>query len=193
MKKNVIKLVLGAALSLAGYNGYDFAIENYGETEIVLLDGTTYETKDIVKSPTKAFKTRDLEGIEGIVWHYSAWNTQDIQKVADWHVNGNHWAGIGYHGAIKKDGTYLVLNSLETLSYHSKGSNTKYIGIVFMTDGELTDNQLKTAKYIQEALCYVLPIKKVVGHRDVRATECPGDEAYNQLNELGFFFDATKQ
>lgn len=188
MKKQVWRLVLIIAAGLSGNEGYDFAIENYGDTEIVMTDGTVYETQDIAKHPTKAYGNRPIDGIEGIIWHYTAWDTQDIQRVADWHVNGNHWSGIGYHGAIKKDGTFQVLNDLDVLSYHSAGSNTKYIGIVFLTDGELTKNQLKTAKYIQEALCYVLPIKKSVGHRGVRATECPGDEAYEQLTKEGIFF-----
>lgn len=193
MKKNLIRLILAAALGFGGNEGYQFAIENYGETEIVMPDGTTYEAKDITRHPDKVFKKRNLDNVKGIVWHHAAWETQDIEKIASWHVNGNNWAGIGYHGAIKKDGTYLVLNDLETLSYHAKGSNSKYVGICFMADGEkdgFTDNQLKTAKYILEAFCQEMDIQESLGHRDTKgaATKCPSDLGYKQLQENDILF-----
>lgn len=192
MKKGVIRLVLAAAVALGGYEGYDFAIENYGSTDIVLADGTVLESKDIVQHKTKVFPGRKLENVNGIAWHHAAWETQDIQQIANWHVNGNNWPGIGYHGAIKKDGTYLVLNDIETLSYHAMGSNRTLIGICFMgdaTDEPLTDNQIKTAKIMLEAFCMEMDIERSVGHRDVRQTKCPGDAGYKQLQEAGFFFN----
>lgn len=191
IRNRIIGIILSVAIGYGGVEGYEFTIENYGDTEVILEDGTTYNTKEIVKHPTKVFKTRDIEGVEGVVWHHAAWNTQDINKIADWHVKGNQWAGIGYHGAIKKDGTYLILNSLETLSYHSAGSNTKYIGICFLSNAEedkLTDNQIKTAKLMLEGFCEVLDINQSVGHRDVRATTCPGDAGYKQLKEEQIIF-----
>ena len=120
------------------------------------------------------------------------WETQNIDDLANWHVNGNNWPGIGYHGAIKKDGTYLVLNDIETLSYHSKGSNRTMIGICFMGDANdkpLTPNQIKTAKIMLEAFCLEMDIEKSVGHRDVRATKCPGNHGYKQLKQEGLFFN----
>lgn len=192
-KSRIIGTILALATAFAGNEGYEFAIENYGETEIVMPDGTTYEAKDITRHPTKVFSKRNLDNVKGIVWHHAAWETQDIEKIASWHVNGNNWAGIGYHGAIKKDGTYLVLNDLETLSYHAKGSNSKYVGIVFMSNAdetELTPNQLKTAKYILEAFCQEMKIEESIGHRDTKgaSTKCPGDIGYKQLSENEIFF-----
>lgn len=196
MKNNIFRLVLTAALGLAGYNGYEFAIENYTDTNIVLEDGTTFESKDIVKHKTSVFPSRKLENVKGIAWHHAAWETQDIQKIADWHVNGNNWPGIGYHGAIKKDGTYLVLNDLETLSYHARGSNRVLVGICFMGDASdepLTDNQIKTAKIMLEAFCMEMDIQQSIGHRDTKgaSTECPGDAGYEQLQNAGMFFNAN--
>lgn len=193
--KKLITRILATALALGGgYEGYEFAIENYGDTEIVLQDGTVLETKEIVKHPTKVFKSRDIENVDGIAWHHAAWETQDINEIANWHVNGNNWAGIGYHGAIKKDGTYIVLNDLETLSYHARGSNRTLIGICFMSNadkGELTENQLKTAKIMLEAFCLEMDIKRSLGHRDTdgASTKCPGDIGYEQLKENGIFFN----
>lgn len=195
MKRNLIKYIIVAALSAAGLNeGYEFTVENYGDTDIVLEDGTTFESKDIVKHKGKVFPNRKLENVNGIALHHAAWETQDIQKIADWHVNGNNWPGIGYHGAIKKDGTYLILNDLETLSYHAKGSNRTLIGICFMGDASdepLTDNQIKTAKYMLDAFCLNMNIEQIVAHRDTKgaSTECPGDAGYKQLKNEGLLFN----
>lgn len=192
MKKGIIRIILATAIGLGGYEGYDFTIENYGDTDIVLEDGTTFEAKDITRHKTSVFPSRPLDNVDGIALHHAKWETQNIDDLANWHVNGNNWPGIGYHGAIKKDGTYLVLNDIETLSYHSKGSNRTLIGICFMGDASdepLTDNQIKTAKIIIEAFCMEMNIKRVVAHRDVRATECPGDTGYKQLTDLGILFN----
>src|SRR5690554_3776056 len=99
MKKRLILKVLAVII---GGGGSYIAIENYSGTDIILPDGTTIETQDITRHPDKVFGTREESQITGIVWHHTAWETQDINRIADWHVNGNNWAEIGYHGAINK-------------------------------------------------------------------------------------------
>ena len=94
---------------------------------------------------------------------------------------GNGWGGIGYNLAVDYDGRIYEARGLDILGAHASGVNTKSYGICYIGDGRkgITD---KGVAGIQKAIALVQNHSakklKVVGHRDVNSTACPGDKIY---------------
>jgi len=153
------------------------------------VEGEPIQIFDVVNSltrhPTKVYPTRSLLGINGILVHHSGGRNGTAEDHARLHVNDHGWPGIGYHFDIQKSGTILQTNYLDTLSYHSPGQNTSKIGIVL--DGnfdqeEPTVEQLKSlTKLISHLRGAFLQTLVVEGHKDHRATACPGQHLYKHL------------
>jgi len=102
------------------------------------------------------------------------------ENTAAYHVRKG-WAGIGYHFYIRTDGTAYQTQALETVSYHCGGAcNTHSVGIClegsFMEGRVPTDAQLAATRAVVAWLLEYLdlPASAVKGHREVRATSCPG-------------------
>ena len=66
------------------------------------------------------------------------------------YINVMHWAGIGYHYYITKDGTIWASRPDCTVGAHASGGNSDSIGICFEGDydveGTMPDAQKKTGK-----------------------------------------------
>lgn len=88
-----------------------------------------YIVNQLPKHPTKTYGSRSLGQIEQIVIHHSLTTSGSAAAYANFHINDNQWAGIGYHYVIDKDGTINQTQDLTTVSYHTAGQNTKSIGI----------------------------------------------------------------
>lgn len=187
MKNRITALIIGTILSVGG------VVYNYSGEDVILPDGTEISTKDLPEHISKEYGERNLEDSLYIFIHHTASpSSAKIENIAKWHVNNNGWARIGYHSGIKSNGDILILNSLRTLSYHTRGNNTKGISIVLLgnyNEEELTDAQLKSLKIVTEALCQNLKIKGIMGHRDApgASTSCPGDNAYKLLEKELFY------
>jgi N-acetyl-anhydromuramyl-L-alanine amidase AmpD len=174
--------------------GGGITVYNYTGTDIVLEDGTILETKELPTHLTKEYDKRPLNDTDSLtvfVHHTAVDADASIEGIARYHVNHNGWAGIGYHSAIEPDGDILLLNSLYTISYHTRGQNTKGISVVMLGNYDtetLNDKQIASLELVLNALCQVLPIKSIKGHRDAFSahTSCPGNNAYNQIKHLFF-------
>lgn len=101
---------------------------------------------------------------------------------------GTGWAGIGYHFVIRKDGTIENGRPADTIGAHAYGENAHTIGIHVngnFEGEEPTDSQIESLALLIAKLCldYNLTINanNVVGHRDLMATACPGENLYNIL------------
>ena len=198
MKNNIWRIVLALVVLISGGKyGYD-KFENATGVDFVMIDPVTNDTisfkaKDIAKNPDKVYKNRDIRKIKSLTFHHTASDTlTTVEQIAKYHVEVNDWAGIGYHGVIKRDGTFVMTNSIETLSYHNSGENATSIGIVFMgnyENYELNDKQIEAAKYISKALDIVFDFEEIRAHKDVKgaSTLCCGKNAYRQLTEAGIF------
>lgn len=145
-------------------------------------------------SRTKHYSIRATGFIEQIVVHHSGrGSTPDglktIQAAARYHVApkpiGNGWPGIGYHYAVAPDGSVYKLNNMTTLTYHAgPGENKRSLGVVVLGDfreAQPTPAALSSLRTLLRTLLAALPGRRVVGHRDVRQTACPGDKLYELL------------
>ena len=113
---------------------------------------------------------------EIIVLHHAAAKSCTAQQVHKWHIN-NGWSGIGYHYFVSREGEIFRGRPENTVGSHAKGYNSKSIGICF--EGDYTTQTTPTAQLEagKELVAYLkdkYKITKVVGHRDLMATSCPG-------------------
>ena len=111
------------------------------------------------------------------------------QDIHSWHVS-NGWTGIGYHFFVRKDGTIYRGRPLDVVGAHVQGMNGCSIGICAEGDYHTKEKTMPQAqkKSIIE-LCQYLkknyyPNAKIVGHREIGDSNCPG--RYYPLNEIKF-------
>lgn len=125
-----------------------------------------------------------------IVIHHTGDPTDDdlsAEEIHQMHLN-NGWAGIGYHFVIRKDGTIEEGRPMNCIGAHAEGENYHTIGIHFsgnFEDAEPTDKQIESGAVLIAWLCDYYGIgcdkETVVGHRDLMATACPGENLYAQI------------
>lgn len=113
---------------------------------------------------------------EMIVLHHAAAKSCTVQQVHQWHLNRG-WSGIGYHYFISRDGQIFRGRPENTVGAHATGHNSKSIGVCFegdYTTQTMPQAQLEAGKELIAYLKNKYKITKVVGHRDLMATSCPG-------------------
>ncbi len=113
-----------------------------------------------------------------IILHHADASTCDAATIHQWHLN-NGWSGIGYHFLVRKNGTIERGRPEPTIGAHTSGSNSNSIGICFegryMTE-DMPDVQKKAGQELIAWLKAKYGINKVLRHRDVCATNCPGNK-----------------
>jgi len=122
-----------------------------------------------------------------LVWHYTAtFVDQDVgvREVRAMHL-ARGFADIGYHGLVRLGGTFEPGRPETQTGAHVLGQNRSKLG--YVTVGGLTralgegvgvdtrnEAQKRTQERVtQEALARYPTIKRVIGHRDLAATQCP--------------------
>ena len=101
------------------------------------------------------------------------------------------WSGIGYHYVIRKDGAIEEGRPEWAIGSHAFGENNHTVGIHVCGNFELaepTAAQIESLAYLIGLICEKYDITPnadhVVGHRDLMATACPGEELYNMLQTV---------
>lgn len=111
-----------------------------------------------------------------IILHHAEASKCTADDIHKWHLE-NGWAGIAYHFFVRKDGTIYRGRPVDTVGAHACGANATSIGICF--EGSYNKEQMPAAqkKAGTELVCYLREeynISKVLAHRDVGNTDCPG-------------------
>ena len=101
------------------------------------------------------------------------------------------WAGIGYHYVIRKVGTIERGRPLATVGAHAQDHNYDTVGVNVTGNFDIeqpTAEQLSSLERLLVWLCHIYNIEAGVttieGHRDVNATDCPGDNLYRLLPQI---------
>lgn len=128
--------------------------------------------------------------ITHIVQHYSA-TYPDVDVTAldidRWHRQRG-WEGIGYHYFIRRDGTVEKGRPETVKGAHVEGQNTGKIGIclaggIDRATGPNVGVDNRTPAQIKAQIALIRDIltrhpgAKIVGHRDLKSTQCPGYDA----------------
>lgn len=126
---------------------------------------------------------KSKRNITRLIFHHFGENPPEgmnVPKIREMHVKGRGWTDIGYHAIIIPDGELSLGRDVDTSGAHTFKHNRGSIGIMFMAgldrDGITRPNkaQLKTAmKLIEEQKRYY-PKLEILGHKDLRPTQCPG-------------------
>jgi N-acetyl-anhydromuramyl-L-alanine amidase AmpD len=141
-----------------------------------------YIVDDLMTHPTKVYDTRARTAIKGIVIHHTATDPSvGPHRCAEWHVEKNDWAGIGYHFVVDPDGVIYQTNRLETVSAQAASVNGSTIGVCFQGNFQEvvpTEAQIQAGAhliaYLQQGL--FIETENVKGHREHMATACPGNQ-----------------
>ena len=113
-----------------------------------------------------------------------------IAKIAQYHRDVLGWADIGYHYLIGKDGKIYQGRSLLAQGAHAgSGNNGHNLGITmvgdFMHQRPSGKQAATVAAFLREQMrLYRIPMTKLLGHRDLKNTLCPGDKGYAWLQDF---------
>jgi len=119
-----------------------------------------------------------------LVQHHMAHKSWGIHEVHDFHKNSRGWNGIGYNWWIGFDGTIY-----EGRGFHYgagvEGHNHDSLHVGYQgdfTQQKMTDAQLASGIALNTWLMEKYPSAKVVGHKELASTSCPGQ--YFRMAEL---------
>ena len=133
------------------------------------------------------------EATNRIVIHHTG-NPYDDDLSAE-QIHASHqaqgWAGVGYHFVVRKDGSVELGRPDWSIGAHAYGFNSDSIGIHvcgnFM-QAEPTKAQLDALPQLIADICdaygLIAADAIVVGHRDLMATACPGDNLYKHMGTI---------
>ncbi len=120
-----------------------------------------------------------------IALHHAAAVTCTAAQVDQWHKS-NGWSGIGYHYFVRKDGSIYEGRPLNSMGAHVSGMNNCSIGICaegnYDIETSMPDAQYDAILSLISYLHDIYPDAKVVGHKDIGSSDCPGK--YYPLNSL---------
>ena len=126
-----------------------------------------------------------------IVIHHTGNSVDDDLSAEQIHAShkAQGWVGIGYHFVIRKDGTVELGRPDWTVGAHAEGFNYCSIGVHVCGNfnmAEPTKAQLDALPMLLADICDAYDLiasdSVVMGHRDLMATACPGDNLYKQLD-----------
>lgn len=135
-----------------------------------------------------------MRKIDKIVIHHSASpsHSTTIEKVRDWHVNGNGWKDIAYHFCIDRRGIVHKGRKEKEIGAHTKGHNRHSLGICVFGNFEVEhitkpayDSLVTMVRRLMET--YSIPKEEVYYHGELKPTKCCGK------NLIAMFPDLKKQ
>lgn len=112
-----------------------------------------------------------------IILHHAEASHASVEEVNRWHLECG-WTGIGYHFYIRKDGKVYRGRPEWAVGAHAQGYNSRAIGIC--VEGSYMTETMPQAQFdalvglVREEMAKY-PGAKVLRHRDVNSTDCPGD------------------
>ncbi len=116
----------------------------------------------------------------------------EIQFIQDYHQNAKGWNDIGYHFLVDPMGNIFEGRPLKVVGAHVYLKNTNNIGISLMGNYHPSKNDipspeaLKAISFIASYVTDTYSVQKssFYAHRDIGATDCPGDILYAKIPEL---------
>ncbi|XP_075983469.1 peptidoglycan-recognition protein LB-like [Anticarsia gemmatalis] len=118
---------------------------------------------------------------------------RSMRAMQNMHQLTNGWVDIGYNFAVGGEGSVYEGRGWDAVGAHAVGVNVRSIGICMIGDfvSKLPPAaQLETAKELIAVgveLGYISPDYQLIGHRQVSATECPGEALFNEISTWDHF------
>lgn len=112
-----------------------------------------------------------------LVLHHAAAMSCTVEDIHRWHL-ANGWLGIGYHYFVSKLGGIYLGRPENVMGAHAESHNDHTIGICAEGDYDaeigMPVPQKNAIVAIAKDILSRYPGLKIVGHRDLNATKCPG-------------------
>uniref|UniRef100_A0A3B5KTQ7 Peptidoglycan-recognition protein n=1 Tax=Xiphophorus couchianus TaxID=32473 RepID=A0A3B5KTQ7_9TELE len=145
---------------------------------------------------------KQKESLEGpaqrVVIHHTALQsckglaecTDELLAIQKLHMKERHFDDIGYNFLVGGDGSLFEGRGWGVMGAHTKGHNGDSLGIAFMgnfnndtpsKEAILSVKQLLMSGVLQG---FIRPEFALYGHRDLGATQCPGENLYAALSQL---------
>ncbi|KAJ8712951.1 hypothetical protein PYW08_008255 [Mythimna loreyi] len=118
---------------------------------------------------------------------------RSMRVMQDMHQINNGWVDIGYNFAVGGEGSVFEGRGWNAVGAHATTFNVKSIGICMIGDfvGKLPPAaQIQSLKDLIAAGVeqgYIRPDYKLIGHRQVSATECPGQALFDEISTWDHF------
>ncbi|XP_014228398.1 peptidoglycan-recognition protein 2-like [Trichogramma pretiosum] len=113
-----------------------------------------------------------------------------LRSYQDYHLDNNHWSDIGYQFVIGEDGNVYQGRGWDKVGAHAPGYNNRSIGICVIGDfTERLPNALALTALHKLIECGIAMKKlrtdyRVIGHRQARNTQCPGNAFYQYVRKM---------
>ncbi len=107
-----------------------------------------------------------------------------VQSITRYHRDHQHWADIGYHYLVGRDGTVYAGRPPQIQGAHSGGINNEHnlgVAMIGCFDYALPQRcQLRALAALVRDLTHQHSVgrHRVLAHRDLSVTDCPGDALY---------------
>ncbi|MCK4521000.1 MAG: N-acetylmuramoyl-L-alanine amidase [Nanoarchaeota archaeon] len=136
------------------------------------------------KNDFKGVKVQDSPSM--IIIHNSGSDKDTALSIV--HYHRSKWSGVGYHWLIEK-GRIIAGRPTLFVGAHSSGENNGSIGFCVVGNymEKLPDEETLAALVrIISIECFAnnIPVEKIIGHREVGNTDCPGDKLFEFIPEI---------
>lgn len=132
----------------------------------------------IIETNLKFGPLNHRSSTEAVVLHHAEHKTWNVFNVHAFHKNERHWSGIGYHFFITKDGKIYRGRPENTVGAHCLSHNSYTLGVCvqgnYMVE-KMPNKQEIAVVDLCKYLCSKYNIKTIKGHRELRSTDCPGE------------------
>ncbi|XP_016958946.1 peptidoglycan-recognition protein LC isoform X3 [Drosophila biarmipes] len=170
------------------------------QTDSDVIDNSTLVIVKVAQwggRPAKAkLTTQNLPVNRAVISHTAAEGCESrevcsarVRVVQSFHMDSWDWDHIGYNFLVGGDGRVYEGRGWEYVGAHTKGYNTGTIGISFIgtfTRQKPNERQLKACQLLLEEgvrLKKLTPKYRLYGHRQLSATESPGEELYKIIQK----------
>lgn len=121
-----------------------------------------------------------------------------VRSYQNHHMSDNGWEDIGYNFIIGEDGNVYEGRGWKYTGAHAPNYNNRSIGICIIGDFTHRLPNEAALKALNELISYgvskgsISNKYHVVGHRQVRETECPGNKLYEYVQKLPRWTNSPK-
>ncbi|XP_063368590.1 peptidoglycan-recognition protein LB-like isoform X1 [Cydia amplana] len=116
-----------------------------------------------------------------------------MRSIQTYHQDDQGWNDIGYNFAIGSDGAVYEGRGWSAVGAHAVGVNSQSIGIVFIGDYVSDLPPPKSLQAAKDLIAigvkagFISPSYHLIAHRQVSATECPGQSLYTEITSWDRF------
>ncbi|NXN94843.1 PGRP2 amidase, partial [Rhinopomastus cyanomelas] len=114
---------------------------------------------------------------------------RDMRRMQRFHQRTRRWDDLGYSFVVGSDGYLYEGRGWHWVGAHTKGYNTRGYGLAFVGNFTATKPDPDTLRLLRDhflpcaiAASYLHPNYTLWGHRQLGATQCPGDALFQEIS-----------